>query len=86
MERTIVYKADNFINGMEVSSGYFLTFHQAQASLNFQNETDHADGDYGMITEFDVATEDIGQGGIDDTETMALLLDRAEEPNYYYFI
>ena len=86
MERTIVYKADNYINGREISSGYFLTFHQAQASLNFQNETDHVDGDYGMITEFDVATEDMGKGGISDTETMAQLLDKTEDTKYYYFI
>jgi hypothetical protein len=86
MERTIVYKADNFINGMEVSSGFFLTFPQAKASLTFQNETDHADGDYGMITEFDVDTQELNASALDDLKVMQLLLDKADNPVFSYFI
>jgi len=86
MERTIVYKADNFINGLEVSSGFFLTFHQAKAALTFQNETDHADGDYGLITEFDVDTQELNNTGQDDLKGMQLLLDKSENLVYSYYI
>ena len=86
MERTILYKADNFINGREVTAGFFLTFAQAKQALEYQNETDHADGDYGMITEFDVDTRELSGSGLENNEAMQLLLDKHEEPKYSYFI
>lgn len=86
MERTIVYKADNFINGREITAGFFLTFAQAKQALEYKNETDHADGDYGMITVFDVDTEELSAGGADDSKKMQVLLDKHEEPKYSYFI
>ena len=85
MERTIIYKADNFINGREVTAGFFLTFAQAKQALEYTNETDHADGDYGMITEFDVDTQELSDGGSDNQEKMQELLDKHEEPKYSYY-
>lgn len=86
MERTIVYKADNFINGREITASFFLTFAQAKQALDYKNETDHADGDYGMITEFDTDTNELSDGGVDDSKKMQALLDKHEEPKYSYFI
>ena len=86
MERTIVYKADNFINGREVPAGFYLTFAQAKQALEYQNETDHADGDYGMITEFYVNTEELNEAGLESADKMQVLLDKHYEPKYSYFI
>ena len=86
MERTIIYKADNFMGGREITAGYFLTFAQAKAALEYGTETDHADGDYGMVTEFDVDTAELVATGIDDNQAMQLLLDKHESPIYSYFI
>lgn len=86
MERTIVYKADNFMGGNEIAAGFFLTFAQARAALQYQNETDHADGDFGMITEFDVTTRKLNESGLDNNQAMQLLLDKHDAPIYSYFI
>ena len=86
MERTIVYKADNFMGGREITAGFYLTFPQAKQALEYQRETDHADGDYGMITEFDVETTELNKSGIENSQAMQLLLDKHEAPIYSYFI
>jgi len=86
MERTIIYKADNFMGGRELTAGFFLTFAQAKQALQYETETDHADGDYGLITEFDVDTQDLNESGLDNSRAMQLLLDKHESPVYSYFI
>lgn len=86
MERTIIYKADNFMGGREITAGFFLTFQQARQALEYHREADHADGDYGMITEFDVDTQELNESGIENHQAMQLLLDKHETPVYSYFI
>lgn len=86
MERTIIYKADNFINGREISAGFFLTFAQAKQALEYKNETDHADGNYGLITEFFIDTNELSNSGTDNNKKMQELLDKHNEPKFSYFI
>ena len=86
MERTILYKADNYMGGREITAGYFLTFAQAKQALEYQNETDHADGDYGLITEFAVETDEVKPDNLDNLQEMQLLLDKSDHTVYSYFI
>lgn len=85
MSTTTIFRADNYNSNTGNFEGFFLNIEDAKSRLNFENEVSSADGNFGQITEFKVATVDFENGSITDEKFMMELWGDSEIVKDYYF-